>query len=387
MTLLTTHTQRYADWQNTWCRDIGSTTSKIVNPPEGAPVFRDVPMLFVRFWEPESLQFDTYIRHGYDGGRRHIRDLAPRLAKVVHPNKVLETANEPPCSNGDQLASLRDYWVGCLDEADAQGIRVAIGHIPEGNPAADEGLEGDAARASERWKLAQIVPAVKECANRGHYLGWHAYWHPKVEGPTGRWHSLGRIKWTIGQFLAMGVSPALKVVVSEFGMDGLILQRLEGWQVLSTPDIYRGELVEAEAFARTIPQIKALCLFTVGWEKPWVTYDHDEEFLRSLIEPVQRLGSNTYVPPANPSVPSGATPNELSPLWLDAARRHKIRYNPGAALRQAIEQAGFEVKSSEWYEGDSAYQWGIDRRKLVWHLFRWRASEGVRRIYSETVER
>lgn len=302
MTLLTTHTQRYSDWQNRWCRDIGSQAAKIVNPPERTPIFPDVPLLFVRFWEQESWQWSAYISHGYDGGRAHVRNLSARLSRIQHPNKVLETANEPPCASGYELACLNAYWKGCLDEANAQGIKIAIGQIAEGNPAADQGLTGDAARASERWKLEQIAESVKLCAQRGHYLGWHAYWHPQVEGPTGRWHALGRIQWTIQQFVQMGVPASLSVAVSEFGIDGLILQRREGWQVLSTPNQYRAELVEAERFARTIPQVRALCLFTVGYESPWQTYDHDEAFLRSLIEPVKALASPSQ-PSQSPSTP------------------------------------------------------------------------------------
>ena len=327
MTLLTTHTQRYFDWHNTWCRDIGSAFAKIVNPPEGTPIFRDVATLCVRFHEHESWQWDTYIRHGYEGGRRHICDLAPRLCRVVHPNKVLETANEPKCADGAQLGALTAYWLGCLDEADAQCIRIAIGHIPEGNPAADEGLTGDAARASERWKLAQMFMAVREAARRGHYLGWHGYWHPAVEGPLGRWHSLGRVAWTIQQFLAMGVPSGLQVIVSEFGVDGLILQRTEGWRVLSTADAYRAGLVEAEAYARTITQIKALCLFTVGWEPPWETYDHDEGFLRSLIAPVGAL--------AQPSAPPGIDWAKVEAAIGQEAQRHIIPLNPTAAFEIA----------------------------------------------------
>ena len=333
MTLLTTHTQRYAEWQNMWCRDIGAGIAKIVNPPLAFSIFRDVATLCVRFHEKESWQWDTYICHGYDGGRRHIRELAPRLARVVHPCKVLETANEPPCANGEQLVLLNAYWLGCMDEADAQGIRIAIGQIPEGNPAADEGLIRDAARASERWKLEQMAPAVKECAKRGHYLGWHAYWHPALEGPTGRWHSLGRVAWTIAQFLSMGVSPTLQVIVSEFGIDGLILQKIEGWRVLSTADAYRVGLVEAEAYAWTIPQIMALCLFTVGWETPWETYDHDEGFLRSLIAPVKALDQ-----PAQPNptpVPSGIDWARVEAAIGAEAQRHIVPLSPGNAFEIA----------------------------------------------------
>lgn len=340
MTLLTTHTQRYADWQNAWCRDIGAAIAKIVNPPEYQAVFPDVPTLLVRFWEHEAWQWDTYIRHGYEGGRQHVRDLAPRFRRVQHPHKILETANEPPCNSPLELACLNNYWLGAMEEADAQGIALIIGHIAEGNPAADQGLEGDTARASERWKLEQLVPAVKQAAVRGHILGWHAYWHPAVEGPTGRWHSLGRIQWTIQQFLSMGVPNTLQVVVTEFGIDGLILKKREGWRVLSTPDAYRAGLIEAEVYARGIPQIRGLCLFTVGWEEPWQTYDHDEPFMRSLVAPVRALAQ-----PSQPPAPSegGTQPIDwarVEAILGEEAQKHIVPLNPNAAFEEAATPMG-----------------------------------------------
>ena len=345
MTLTTTHTQRYASWHNVVCRELGSEWAKIINPSEGSAIFADVPRLDVRFHENEGWQWSTYIQYGYAGGRAHIRDLAPRFRKIVHPNKALETANEPPCANGGQLTALNAYWLGCMDEADAQGFPIIIGHIPEGNPAADQGLEGEAARESERWKLEQMVPAVRACAARGHVLGWHAYWHPYVEGPTGRWHALGRVAWTIQQFLAMGVSPALQVLVSEFGIDGLILNKIEGWRTLSNPDAYRAEIVAAEAFARGIEQIVGLCYFDFGWEEPWETYDHDEGFTRSLIAPLKALGQA----PTQPSAPApGIDWAKVEAAMGAEAQRHIVPLNAASAFEVAGAAQGLLPASNEF---------------------------------------
>ncbi len=302
--LTTIQSQRYAKWHAEIARALEAEWAKIVNPPEGTPIYEGVPCLDVRFHEHEGWQWDEYIRYGYEGGRRHVRALAPRFAKVVHPNKALETANEPKCNSGAELVALNAYLMGAMDEGVTLGIPIIIGNIPEGNPAADPGLTGEAARGSERWKLEQLAPAVRQCVLQGHFLGWHGYWHPQVEGPEGRWHALGRIAWTITQFLNMGVPPSLRVLVTEFGIDGLIRQKLEGWQVLSTPEAYRAEIVRAEAYARTIPQIRALCYFTYGWEAPWETYDHPEGFARSLVAPLRALaGPSNPVTTPTPTVP------------------------------------------------------------------------------------
>lgn len=71
--------------------------------------------------------------------------------------------------------------------------------------------------------------------------------------------------------------------------------------------------------------------------------------------------------------------------FIEAARYHKIRINPNAALWKAISAKGQVPGGHEWYEGSTAYQWGYDARAGMWHLWSWSAAEGVRQVYSEPV--
>ncbi len=74
-----------------------------------------------------------------------------------------------------------------------------------------------------------------------------------------------------------------------------------GWKDLSTAEQYRAEIVEAERFARTIPQVQALMFFTAGWLPPWSGFDIDEWFARSCTGALRAVGEQDgYVIPAKP---------------------------------------------------------------------------------------
>ena len=49
------------------------------------------------------------------------------------------------------------------------------------------------------------------------------------------------------------------------------------------------QIVQGEIHAGLIPQVKALMLFTSGYEGKWVTFEHDAEFCGSLVGPLNSL--------------------------------------------------------------------------------------------------
>ena len=79
-------------------------------------------------------------------------------------------------------------------------------------------------------------------------------------------------------------------------------------------------------------------------------------------------------------------PAAFSPEWLAEARKHKIRYNPDSALSPAISGAGQWPLADEWIKDGVTYQWGLDVPRLMWHMWSWTASGGVKRVLSEPVK-
>lgn len=296
------HIQRLLPWMTPLMGEWGAYWVKIVNPSAGADPFPGVNKL-LRFWH-DDVQMG-YIREGREGGRRWVREFYPRFQPFLGWGTVVfETANEPPCNSPEELRQLREYSLGAMQEADAHGIRLCILNLPEGNPAADYGLEGDRARGSERWKLEQLFEAVEYACRNGHYVGLHAYWLPAAGiGPLDRWHALGRVQWNVEQWKAMGLDVSrLRLFVNEAGVDGYIngLYPRQGWKSRAGGlDAYAGQVAELEQALRQLPWIRGAFLFTVGYEEPWRDYDHNEAELRAILAKLQALPVTVYGPDPN----------------------------------------------------------------------------------------
>jgi len=272
-----------SQWEPTWV--------KVVNPPPGPDPFPGVRKL-LRIWHDDTQA--GYIARGEAGGRQWVRDYLPKFRQVANWGEVVfETANEPDCNSNEGLANLRLYSLGAMKEAEANGLRLCILNLPEGNPG-DNGLgergRSDAeCRAVERWKLEQLAEAVDYAARKGHYVGLHAYWLPSENiGPLDRWHGLGRVQWNVEQWIAMGVDTSrLRVFINETGVDRLISKKereKRGWRSQAGGlDAYARQVVELERALRQLPWVEAAMLFTVGFEEPWGDYDHRQDDLRVIL--------------------------------------------------------------------------------------------------------
>ncbi|MDD5220389.1 MAG: peptidoglycan recognition family protein [Candidatus Bipolaricaulis sp.] len=296
--------QNMTPWARNTLRDFGAQWYKWINPGGEDPC-PEVPNKLTRFWTDDIDK--SFIIQGRVGGSRFVREyLVPRWGERRWAT-AFELANEPGCNTPEDLANLREYSLGAMEEADARGMRLCVLNISEGNPGADGGLTGDAARASERWKLAQLADVVKYACLHGHLVGMHAYHCPSVEGPTGRWHALGRIVWDAQQWVEMGVDVGkLQIIVNEFGIDGGIAGGPGGgWHtwLKGNAEAYIATMVEAETYAQQFPWMKSLMYFVAG-NIGWESFDIDEYLMRAAAGPLRAVvGPMPVEVPVNPLGP------------------------------------------------------------------------------------
>lgn len=335
--LSTLHCQRVLPWVEDALAEWRAGWIKVVNPPPDISFWR-IPRVLGRIWTDDV---DAgYIARGQEGGAAFVRDMLPRW-RAVPAVSTWELANEPDCNSNDGLARLREYTLGAIEEANRSGINLCVLNLPEGNPSGDEN--------AVRWKWEQLAEAVRAAVQGGHYVGLHAYWRPGVEGPRGRYHALGRREADIAMLSQVGVDTSrLRVLINECGIDGGIAGNppQQGWRALSTPDAYRQEIGEAEAFARGVPQIQALCYFTAGFEGPWASYDIDEWFAASCT-PVLRAVADAggYV------MPTTATEPNLSEITAAQVAEGRRRLGIYPASMKACNEYGL-TWCGEWWDGD-----------------------------------
>src|SRR4030042_1893450 len=337
-TKTTMHVQRRLFWMPSVVTKLNAGWVKEVNPPVGNNPWPAGVNVDVRY-HTDAID-SQYIPRGREGGRAFVRDMFPFWRQ--HPYATCyELANEPSCQSPLDLLHLCEYSIGAMEEADRLGIKLCIFNLSEGKPAADDGITDEAKkRDSERGKLETLFPAAKYAVEHGHYIGEHAYWRPGIEGPTGRWHALGRIVWNVEQWQRRGLTLSkLKFLVNETGIDGGIASgpTETGWQKLN-PNGYVLEGRHAEIFRKAYPWMLALAFFTAGFEPPWKSFDHDEAVMLCIIS---QLPANTNPTPAPTDPLPENEPAEYGPAQL----LEKVRWWTEEYARQ--KEAGNTERADE----------------------------------------
>lgn len=304
MSKTSAHIQRIESWMQQALVDLGSNWVKIVNPPSGIDPFPRIPNKLVRI-HTDAID-DQFVPRGEIGGRDFVRHMLSQWRDRPWAT-CYSLANEPGCNSPTELDNLNGYSVGAMQEASANGIKLVIFDTPESNPSGGDPYSYEV----KRDKLARLVPAVRMATELGHYIGTHAYWRPGVEGPLGEFHALGEVllKHDIWQLLG-AYSAEPQFLVTEWGLDGAIESNpYEGWRAFVARGVitereYIDGLASAESLARGKPWLKALLTFTWGYEGQWGSYDHDEGFVRNLVQVMANLPGPPVEPPAPPEEPA-----------------------------------------------------------------------------------
>jgi len=271
------HVQRIEGHQAEFARRAGWI--KVVDPPLDTPIFPEAEVVVVRFWDDDHEP--AYLARGYQGGVDFVRDNMSRWRRVQAARCLYELPNEPECNTNEGLLALNAFTLGAIDEASKHGVTLVGLNLAEGNPN-DDGTGSDKT-VVEKWQ--KLLACIRALAAGGHYMGRHCYWRPGVEGPTGRYHALGRLKWDLDVL----DTPKLQVLVTEMGVDGGIAGNppKQGWRVFLQPADYAAQVAEAEAFLQAMPQVRAGFLFTSGYNHPWETYEHDQSICQLILQKIE----------------------------------------------------------------------------------------------------
>jgi len=374
VTLATLHVQRVERWQRWALEDWGAIWAKIVNPPQSVESPFPNQRVVVRWWT-DDIDSD-YIARGYTGGVAFVRRMLPVWRDRPYAT-AYELANEPDVNDPWWRRQVVAYSRGAMDEANQHGIKLVILLPPEASPHGGDPYSPELRIA----KCRELVPAVKQAVEQGHYVGMHAYWRPGVAGPTDSFHALGHVALTASVWGDAGVDlDRLQLLVTETGIDGGIAGHTprQGWRDFMDIGAYAQQIAEAEMYARALGYVKALMLFTAGYQSPWGRFDLVEADCRVIGRSLRSLP-----PPVSPGP-------VVDDSWIAETRQHRLRLNPDAALKQAIEAAGQCCASNEFdatghAESATAFQYGFANN--TWYLWKWSRAEGVKVIYTEKAER
>ncbi len=183
--------------------------------------------------------------------------LTPDVDYWQFANEILQDTAGLPLLNQFELARMA--------LAEQKGYKCALFAFSVGNP--------DLPKADRMalWRL--IYPAIQHAEQQGHVIAVHQYGMPNLWGPDNAydWY-IHRLEHQVLRCL-----PYKKVqfVVTEFGLDGLILgTQPAGWQTFTDAAGYTQELLKCGRYLeRFSGRVLGYTVFTLGHFTPWDTYD------------------------------------------------------------------------------------------------------------------
>jgi hypothetical protein len=370
MTVLTVHVQRrdYPRWLSDSMARLAGRVGWIVaiDPPPHVNPFPQQKMA-CRLWIGGDGAEAEYIARGAAGATAYYERIRPDLDQRRYVAAFLGP-NEPGVGSLDARKRLTEFYVRLAGHYHADGRKL-------GGPCWSVGWPGGTAD-SERlpWvecihrdtvEMLPLFDAVDFGCSHCYGRRVGATW-TEMDAWTLRFrHVFDAIRGA-----GHRVPPWL---ITEGGLDIKGDKNTSGWLGPDGPSEQR--YADQCAFAcqqvARFPEVQCYALFT-ALPTDWVSFDVTESLWRRLEVIIMAEATQ----PAAPSL-----------AWLAEARKHKLIYNPDAGLVKAIEAAGQEVKSDEWYEGNTAYQWGLDAPRLTWWLWSWTAATGVTREHSEAITR
>lgn len=218
------------------------------------------------------------------------------------------------------------------------------------------------------WR--ELRPTLQTAAAGDHVLLLHEYGcKPGLDGPldqNGKPTTAWRAQRYVNQVRPYGYAPrTLKVVISEFGYDGLLMGSApSGWQESGlSAEAYAKLLLEfGEHYGRYRDQVLGVCVYTWGHNAPWGTYDIAGEVAERLAGGGEQ-GELTTEDAENAERKGEGRQEQVDEAALAAGRGLKrLSLNATAALQRAIVKAGYAVTSDEFGfacgEGRYVGQWG-----------------------------
>jgi len=299
----TAHIQRNQTWIKAVLSLLGPKWVKLVNPGPGNP-YPGLKAL-IRFWCDDWAP--GAIARGAEGGKEYARRLGPSY-KALGYGDALELPNEPDVNSPAGIANLVAFTIACVTELATMGIPAAIGCISVGNP------YGPPAEVEDKIKrlAPMFLPGSYPKGVRPAYWCYHAYWSRlKGIGPNDPDCPL-RYRWIVRVLKGLGFDPYVTpCLLSEAGSDAQIgnLRPADkaGWQATGTKAQYLQDLLEFERLIREDGYVEAAMLFTLGYEKPWGSFDHNEGMMNDIAKQIKPLGP---VPEGAPAPPKpGTTPD------------------------------------------------------------------------------
>lgn len=217
------------------------------------------------------------------------------------------------------------------------------------------GVGNPEAPVNDRNWWNQITPTLQRAVLGKHVLLVHEYGCcPDVYGPLaadGKPATAWYAQRYVNQVRPYLQARQIKVIVSEFGYDGMIGGGSpKGWQKsgMSAEQYANHLLAFGEMYGRYRDQILGVCVYTWGSNSPWETYDITGEVANILADKAMEmrgLGDGGIGEDGGQKPEDGGL---VAAGWAAARAQRRLALNAGAALQKAMAAAGLSPVTDEF---------------------------------------
>ena len=208
---------------------------------------------------------------------------------------------------GDGLPLLNEFALERMRLADAHGYKAAILAFSVGNP--------DLPTPDPMAAWRQVFPAIAYAEQHDHVISVHQYAAPTLSMPDADWY-IHRLERKVLPLLPFS---RVKFVCTEFGIDNMVKglhSGPSGWMdSLSAPDYAQNLIDLGRYLERYRDRVIGYCVYTLGHNAPWQTYDIEGDVADRLAahyqaspQPKIELGIPEPAPqpvlPAQPPAPA-----------------------------------------------------------------------------------
>lgn len=229
--------------------------------------------IIVRIYIPDHEVSSGILRNPSEYAE-YVNDLTLTTYRSVL-NKVdyFQVANEV-CQHVPELNKLVEFELVRMKLADKNNYKCGIFAFSVGNPDLPV------------WSN-ELLPALKYANNNGHIVLVHQYSKPpSLWTPDPDWH-IHRLEHKVLPIISQLGLNSLQFAVTEYGMDDLLYGNGTpgGWQKFISADEYVQQLTDISNYLYSYSdKVLGYCVFTLGSNNPWQTYDINGEVANKLSE-------------------------------------------------------------------------------------------------------
>lgn len=226
--------------------------------------------------------------HYSDGINTRPKEFASEIHNEIVSNPVTPLldyvqSNNEVCQDWEGIQKLNEYtqeWMHLADQS--QAYKCAILAFSVGNPDLPHKPGDPAGFDGKMLYWQQVLPSLNYAQANDHILLMHAYGYPNMFAPDANWYIYRYERQVQANLRTLGITK-LRYAYGEIGIDGLIVNKKEGYKAVTSDQDYVNQQLQWERDLQGEDLLLGGAIFTFGDSGGWGSYDITSTNAASMI--------------------------------------------------------------------------------------------------------